>query len=70
MESGPAKPYPSVINVSNFIGLLGKVTVTLSNLNHTYPGDVNVLLVAPGGAKALVMSHAGDQPVSGPEPDF
>ena len=60
-ESGPAKPYPSVINVSNFIGVLGKVTVTLSNLNHSYPSDVNVLLVAPGGAKTLVMSHAGNQ---------
>ncbi len=65
IESGPAKPYPSSINVSNFTGLLGKVTVTLSNLTHTFPGDVNVLLVAPGGAKALVMSHAGEQPVTG-----
>ena len=60
-ESGPAKPYPSVINVSGFTGVLGKVTITLSNLNHSYPSDVNVLLVAPGGAKALVLSHAGNQ---------
>ncbi len=37
MASGPAKPYPSAINVSNFVGLLGKVTLTLSNLSHTYP---------------------------------
>jgi uncharacterized repeat protein (TIGR01451 family) len=59
--SGPAKPYPSVINVSNFTGVLGKVTVTLSNLNHSYPSDVNVLLVAPSGAKTLAMSHAGNQ---------
>ncbi|MCX6925477.1 MAG: hypothetical protein NT154_20055, partial [Verrucomicrobia bacterium] len=60
--SGPAKPYPSTLNVSNFVGTLGKVTLTLSNVNHSYPPDINVLLVAPGGAKALVMSHAGDQP--------
>jgi uncharacterized repeat protein (TIGR01451 family) len=59
--SGPATPYPSVIPVSNFSGVLGNVTVTLSNLNHSYPSDVNVLLVAPGGAKTLLMSHAGDQ---------
>jgi uncharacterized repeat protein (TIGR01451 family) len=65
VESGPAKPYPSVINVSNFVGVLGKVTVTLSNLSHTYPSDVNVLLVAPGGANTLVMSHAGTQPGTG-----
>jgi uncharacterized repeat protein (TIGR01451 family) len=64
-ESGPAKPYPSVIDVSNFVGLLGNVTVTLSNLSHTYPGDINALLVAPGGAKTLLMSHAGDKPVAG-----
>jgi uncharacterized repeat protein (TIGR01451 family) len=59
--SGPATPYPSTINVSNFTGVLGKVTVTLSNFNHSFPSDVNVLLVAPSGAKTLVMSHAGDQ---------
>jgi uncharacterized repeat protein (TIGR01451 family) len=64
-ESGPARPYPSVINVSNFVGLLGRVTVTLSNLSHTFPGDINALLVAPGGGKTLLMSHAGDLPVSG-----
>ena len=58
-QSGPGKPYPSVITVSNLSGVLGKVTVTLSNLSHTYPADVNVLLVAPGGAKVLLMSNAG-----------
>ena len=62
--SGPAKPYPSVITVSNFVGLLGKVTLTLSNLSHSYPFDINVLLVAPGGAKTLVMSHAGTEPIA------
>lgn len=64
-ESGPASPYPSVINISNFSGLLGKVTVTLFDLNHTYPGDMNALLVAPGGAKTLLMSHAGELEVAG-----
>ncbi|MGD0259138.1 MAG: protease pro-enzyme activation domain-containing protein [Verrucomicrobiota bacterium] len=64
-ESGPAKPYPSVITVTNLTGVLGQVTVTLSNLSHTYPGDINALLVAPSGASALLMSHAGDQPVTG-----
>jgi uncharacterized repeat protein (TIGR01451 family) len=64
VQSGPAKPYPSTISVSNLAGTLGKVTVTLSNLTHSYPGDVNVLLVAPNRASALVMSHAGDQPIT------
>ncbi len=61
LESGPARPYPSTIGVSNLTGTLGKVTVTISNLNHAFPGDMNVLLVAPGGANALIMSHAGNQ---------
>jgi len=64
-QTGPGKPYPSVIGVTNLTGMLTKVTLTLSNLSHTYSGDVNVLLVAPGGTNALVLSHAGDQPVAG-----
>jgi uncharacterized repeat protein (TIGR01451 family) len=64
-ESGPASPYPSVINVSKVVGLLGKVTVTFFNLTNSYPSDINALLVAPGGANALIMSHAGTDPVSG-----
>jgi uncharacterized repeat protein (TIGR01451 family) len=66
-ESGPAKPYPSAITVSNlaWAGVLGQVTVTLSNLSHTYPGDINALLVAPNGANTLLMSHAGDESVAG-----
>ena len=46
------------------------MTVTLSNLSHTYPGDINALLVAPGGAKTLLMSHAGDKPVVGVDLTF
>ena len=65
LQSGPAKPYPSAISVSNLVGVLGKVTVTLSTLTHGYPGDVNALLVAPNGASVLLMSHAGNQPVAG-----
>ena len=64
-QSGPAKPYPSIINVSNFTGTLGRVAVTLSNLNHSYPADMSVLVVAPGGGQALLMSGAGDQPTVG-----
>ena len=41
------------------------MTVTLSNLSHTFPRDINALLVAPGGAKTLLMSHAGDLGVAG-----
>jgi uncharacterized repeat protein (TIGR01451 family) len=54
-----ASPYPSTINVAGLTGIVGKVTVTLSNLNHTYPDDMQVLLVGPGNLKVLLMADAG-----------
>jgi subtilisin-like proprotein convertase family protein len=57
--SGPAAPYPSTINVAGVVGPVSKVTVTLKNMNHTFPDDVDVLLVGPGGQKLLLMSDAG-----------
>jgi len=57
--SGPAAPYPSTINVAGVVGPVSKVTVTLKNMNHTFPDDIDVLLVGPGGQKLLLMSDAG-----------
>ena len=56
---GPASPYPSSITVAGVTGLVSKVTVTLNKINHTYPDDVDVLLVAPNGQKVILMSDAG-----------
>src|SRR5262249_52663161 len=55
----PSNPYPSNIIVSGISGTVSKVTVDLFNFNHTFPGDVDVLLVGPGGQKLLLMSDAG-----------
>ena len=33
-----------------------KVTVTLTGFNHTFPGDVDVLVVGPGGQKFILVS--------------
>ncbi|HWQ91229.1 MAG TPA: Calx-beta domain-containing protein, partial [Clostridia bacterium] len=54
-----ATPYPSVINVSGINGTVNKATVTLTNFNHTWPRDVNAILVAPGGQKSYLMAKAG-----------
>ena len=66
-DLGNASPYPSTINVSGVTGIVGRVTATLSNFNHTYPNDVSVLLVSPTGARTLLVSHAANfgSPVTG-----
>jgi len=56
-----ASPYPSTINVSNIGGVLIKAVVTLTNLNHPSPQDIEVLLVSPGEQDTLLMSRAGKQ---------
>lgn len=59
-DHGPAtNGYPSPIVVSGLTGLVGRVTVTFTNVNHTYPDDVDILLVGPGGQNVLLESHAG-----------
>lgn len=55
----PANPYPSSINVSGFTGLTSKVTVTLFGLSHTFPDDLDILLVGPTGLHTILMSDAG-----------
>ncbi|MEI6781685.1 MAG: Calx-beta domain-containing protein, partial [Verrucomicrobiota bacterium] len=54
-----ATPYPSVINVSGLAGLVTKATVTLTNLNHTWPSDIDALLVSPAGQKSYLMAKCG-----------
>ena len=56
--SGPADVYPSEITVSGFSGPAGEVSVTLLDVNHTWTGDIEVLLVAPNGDNLLVMDGA------------
>jgi uncharacterized delta-60 repeat protein len=58
-EYGAASPYPSTLNVSGFGNLVTKTTVTLTNLAHTYPKDIDILLVAPTGQKSYLMSKCG-----------
>jgi subtilisin-like proprotein convertase family protein len=58
-DNGPALTYPSTIAVSGMAGVVIKVSVTLSNLAHTYPDDLDILLVSPSGRKVMVMSDAG-----------
>jgi subtilisin-like proprotein convertase family protein len=58
-SSGVATPYPSIISVPPVSGLVLKVEVTLNNISHTYPDDIDIILVSPGGQSAYLMSDAG-----------
>jgi subtilisin-like proprotein convertase family protein len=57
--SGTANPYPSAITVSGVNGTVTKVTVELKAMSHTFPDDIDILLVGPQGEKLLLMSDAG-----------
>ncbi|MBK1986192.1 M10 family metallopeptidase C-terminal domain-containing protein [Sphaerospermopsis aphanizomenoides BCCUSP55] len=59
LDATAGSPYPSTINVSGVSGNLANLRVTLTNLSHTYSDDIDILLVGPTGAKAILMSDAG-----------
>src|SRR5205823_1789108 len=62
---GPASPYPSSIVVSNVPGGVTNVTISLFNLTHTYPPDIDILLVGPQTNNLVLMSDSG---LAAPDP--
>ena len=58
-EFGFATPSPSTIMVSGLSGMIRKINVTLKELTHTWPEDIEVVLISPTGQKAVLMSGAG-----------
>ncbi len=54
-----ATPYPSVINVAGVGNQVSKVTATFTNLTHSWPSDIDALLVAPSGQKTYLMAKCG-----------
>src|SRR5260221_355311 len=58
-DAAPATPYPSIVSVSGISGLIGKLTVVLSDVTHANPEDLEVLLVGPAGQKVVLMGQAG-----------
>jgi subtilisin-like proprotein convertase family protein len=56
---GVANPYPALINVGGLPGNLLRAHVTLLNLHHSFPDDLDVLLVGPNGQNAIIMSDVG-----------
>jgi subtilisin-like proprotein convertase family protein len=59
-DATTANPYPSTIEVSGFKkGKIKDVDLRLRGFNHGNSDDVDVLLVAPNGRTAVLMSDVG-----------
>jgi subtilisin-like proprotein convertase family protein len=63
-DDSAGSPYPSEILVSGLSGLITKVTVSINGLQHSFPTDVDLLLVGPGGQNLVVLSGAGSFPTT------
>ena len=57
--SGPGAPYPSTIAVAGQLTSLTDVNVHLFGMNHTWPDDLDFLVVGPQGQNLIVMSDVG-----------
>lgn len=58
--SGPGAPYPATITVSGLptSGVTVK-NVTLTNMNHTWTSDVDIVLQSPTGENVILLSDFG-----------
>jgi len=58
-SSGAASVYPTDIAVAGLTGVVTDVDVQINGLNHTWPDDIDILLVGPGGQNLILMSDVG-----------
>src|SRR5215203_1721730 len=58
-HSGAATPYGSPATIEGLAGKVIGVNVNIVGFTHGRPRDVDVMLVAPGGRRAIVMSDVG-----------
>lgn len=58
-DNSVATTYPSKILVSGVTETVTNVTVTLKNIGHLFPDDIDILLVGPRGQRVMLMSDAG-----------
>jgi hypothetical protein len=58
-ESGPASAYPSTIPVRFAPVRVNSVTVTLHGVSHSFPDDIDIMLVNPAGQSVMLWSDCG-----------
>jgi subtilisin-like proprotein convertase family protein len=54
-----ATPYPSTAAVADVVGSITDVNLTLAGVTGNVPDNFDLMLVSPGGKRAIVMSDAG-----------
>lgn len=58
-DAAPASLYPSPVTVAGVQGVITDVDIVLKDVSHTYPDDLDVMLVGPHGQKVVLMSDTG-----------
>lgn len=58
-NSGTGSPYPSTLTVSGEPASPTELRLRLQGLTHTYPDDLDLLVVGPAGQNLVVMSDVG-----------
>lgn len=58
-SSGPASPYPWELPIALDGTVIRQIQVRIQNLTHTYPDDLDLLMVGPTGQALLLMSDSG-----------
>jgi len=59
VTGGPATFYPSTQTIEGRTGVIDRVAVHIRGFTSSFPDDVDVLLVGPGGQNIVLMSDVG-----------
>jgi subtilisin-like proprotein convertase family protein len=59
LDDTTASFYPVTFNVNGIINPIDSFTLTLNNYEHTYVGDVGMLLIAPDGRYSIITGRKG-----------
>jgi len=58
LNAAAASPYPLTATVSG-LGPILDLNVAVNGLSHTFPSDIGILIVGPGGQKVVLMNLTG-----------
>ncbi|QDV40832.1 Subtilisin NAT precursor [Stieleria neptunia] len=59
IDDGPPNTVTSSIHIDDILDIPSAIAVSI-NVEHTYVGDLTITLIAPSGARAILVSHRGD----------